>query len=71
MGNISGRYRGNQRSLKRDMAVTKIKPIKSTLKKALLFLRCHLIRKESIVGHQKGQGFHPAPVNIMFNLQNS
>ena len=41
-------------------------------KKILLFLCYHLNRKESIVGHQNGgQVFHPAPMNIVFNLQNS
>lgn len=45
--------------------------IQVDLKKAFLFFRCHLIQKESIVGHQNRQDFHPAPVNIVFNLQNS
>lgn len=36
---VSGRYRRNQRSVKRDMAVTKIKPIKSTFKKALEYIQ--------------------------------
>ena len=65
---VSGRYRRNQRSFKRDMAVTKIKPIKITLKKALEYIQNPNKTDDKMLVSSFGCSYETADIEFAFTL---